>query len=89
MAFRKVAWLAEQGWVQQVQATAAGALLNVLGPEQETIGSPECKSGLQYGQRQHIRETIASIISLSAVHDALFQQAPSIEEAGISMGSQA
>ena len=54
----------------QVQVTAAGALLNVLGAERGSSSEPTLSQ--KDWRRQHMCELIASIISLSAAHDILF-----------------
>ena len=50
----------------QAQVCAAGALLNVLGPELE-------RSKLGVVQRQGFGKVMSSLLTLSIVHEALFE----------------
>ena len=50
----------------QAQVCAAGALLNILGPELE-------RSKLGVVQRQGFGKVMSSLLTLSIVHEALFE----------------
>ncbi len=58
----------------QAQVCAAGALLNILGPELE-------RSKLGVVQRQGFGKVMSSILTLSIVHEALFENMLSAEVA--------
>ena len=59
------------GFALQAQVCAAGALLNILGPELE-------RSNAGVLQRKGFGKIMSCLLTLSIVHEAMFQGVPEI-----------